>query len=121
MPVLIDELGDYNRCKCDPDWGLRDETCKHCGHIKAECEPMSCASCGTETCSESLLCDHCDELDAAVSQGCQFCRGPMWQCWEVSCARCGETGCCKTLAPKEGDDWECPPCNERENKRERGL
>lgn len=39
----------------------------------------------------------------------------------VQCARCGITGTSETFIVEEGDEWECPPCNERENARERGA
>lgn len=39
--------------------------------------------------------------------------------YEVKCARCGKVGLTIDMCIEEGDEWECPPCNERENARER--
>ena len=39
--------------------------------------------------------------------------------WEVTCARCGKVGLSSEFEVEEGDEWECRPCNERENARER--
>lgn len=49
---------------------------------------------------------------------CKHC-GADDDCYEVSCARCSADGCCQSFVPEEGDEWECPRCNERENARER--
>lgn len=76
MPVLIGEMGHYDRWKTDTDWGRREEKCQHCGGTDFECD-------------------------------------------RYSCARCGAKGCSNTLVPEEGDEWECPPCNERCNETER--
>lgn len=37
------------------------------------------------------------------------------------CARCGEEFRWHLMVPEEGDEWECLPCNDRENERERAL
>lgn len=50
-------------------------------------------------------CEHCGDLDHS--------------CQRVKCARCGVEGLDKDFVIEEGDEWECPPCNERENARER--
>ncbi len=39
--------------------------------------------------------------------------------YPVTCARCGAAGTSATFCIEEGDEWECPPCNARENARER--
>ena len=39
--------------------------------------------------------------------------------YEVSCARCGKIGSTAQFIIEEGDEWECPACNRRENHRER--
>lgn len=39
--------------------------------------------------------------------------------YEVTCARCGKVGLNTWYCIEEGDEWECPPCNARENARER--
>ncbi len=54
-----------------------------------------------------------------MSKGCAFCRGSFVMCFQVECARCGKAGCSNTHEIEEGDEWECPTCNERENQRER--
>ena len=54
-----------------------------------------------------------------MSKGCAFCRGVFSDCWQVTCDLCGKAGCSNTMIQEEGDEWECPPCNERENERER--
>lgn len=58
-------LGDYDRWKTDPDWGVREEKCQHCGGVKGECDPMNCARCGTQACTGSLVCEECDEWECA--------------------------------------------------------
>lgn len=35
----------------------------------------------------------------------------------VTCARCGIAGTSETFIVEEGDEWECPPCWEREERR----
>lgn len=48
------------------------------------------------------------------------CRnGECIVCHPVTCARCGHQDCCLNMIMEEGDEWECPECNERENARER--
>jgi len=44
---------------------------------------------------------------------------PPMEPYAVTCARCGKEGDCDTFIAEEGDEWECPPCNARENARER--
>lgn len=39
--------------------------------------------------------------------------------YAVYCARCGLGGKSDEFILEEADEWECPPCNERENTRER--
>jgi hypothetical protein len=39
--------------------------------------------------------------------------------YDVTCARCGKVGLTCDMYIEEGDEWECPPCNDRENARER--
>lgn len=39
--------------------------------------------------------------------------------YEVTCDRCGAVGLCTEFIPEEGDEWECPVCNERCNDAER--
>jgi CheY-like chemotaxis protein len=39
--------------------------------------------------------------------------------YDVTCARCGKVGLTIDMCVEEGDEWECPPCNARENARER--
>lgn len=39
--------------------------------------------------------------------------------YEVTCARCGKAGTSAEFVIEEGDEWECPACNARENARER--
>jgi DNA-directed RNA polymerase subunit RPC12/RpoP len=39
--------------------------------------------------------------------------------YHVCCARCGQRGMSDEWILEEGDEWKCPPCNERENERER--
>jgi hypothetical protein len=39
----------------------------------------------------------------------------------MQCARCGKPTRMHKLVAEEGDEWECFPCNDRENKREREL
>lgn len=42
-----------------------------------------------------------------------------WEPFDVTCARCGKVLPVTEAIVEEGDEWECPPCNERENARER--
>ena len=37
----------------------------------------------------------------------------------VECARCGDRVLYADAVVEEGDEWECFPCNDRENERER--
>lgn len=37
----------------------------------------------------------------------------------VTCARCGKVGTSATFELEEGDEWECPPCWEEQEARER--
>lgn len=37
--------------------------------------------------------------------------------YPVTCARCGKVGTSATFEIEEGDEWECPPCWEREEAR----
>ncbi|HYE70620.1 MAG TPA: hypothetical protein VD932_03755 [Aquabacterium sp.] len=55
------------------------------------------------------LCGHCGDPREGDEED---------QCYDVSCARCSAEGCCASMICEEGDEWECPPCNERENARE---
>lgn len=131
----MNSLGDYDRWKCDPDWGVREEKCQHCGGVKGECDPMNCAMCDTQTCTGLLVCEECDTEDAelfastghwsgcGVGEGTQ--RGPC-DCrerdrlaWKVSCARCGKAGTTAEFIAEEGDEWECAGCNRRDDERER--
>lgn len=36
-----------------------------------------------------------------------------------TCARCGKEFRWHQMIPEEGNEWECYPCNDRENARER--
>ncbi len=49
---------------------------------------------------------------------CEHCGGLDHSCYEVTCARCGKRGWDQEFIAEEGDEWECPTCNERENQRE---
>ena len=51
---------------------------------------------------------------------CGACPDDAWD-YEVTCARCGKVGMASEFEPEEGDEWECRPCNARENARERDL
>lgn len=39
--------------------------------------------------------------------------------YEVTCARCGKVGMASKFMIEEGDEWECPPCWERCEAKER--
>lgn len=39
--------------------------------------------------------------------------------YEVKCARCGAVGLTADFIAEEGDEWECPPCWERCEAKER--
>jgi hypothetical protein len=39
----------------------------------------------------------------------------------MQCARCGKPTRVHKLVAEEWDEWECYPCNDRENKRERST
>ena len=54
----------------------------------------------------------------APVNGCQHCNSARVMCFPVTCDRCGKKGCSNSMVMEEGDEWECPPCNERENRRE---
>ncbi len=63
MPVLIGEMGDYDRWKSDPDFGRREEKCERCSGVKGECDPMHCARCGLQACTGALFCEGCDDWE----------------------------------------------------------
>lgn len=44
---------------------------------------------------------------------------PEWEPYDVQCARCGKILSCEDAVPEEGDEWECFPCWERCNAKER--
>jgi hypothetical protein len=44
---------------------------------------------------------------------------PPMEPYDVTCARCGKVLSCNDAVAEEGDEWECFPCNDRENARER--
>ena len=46
---------------------------------------------------------------------------PDYEPFKVTCARCGAVGLCTEFCVEEGDEWECPPCNARENAREQAA
>ena len=39
----------------------------------------------------------------------------------TECARCKQKFRLHNMVPEEGNEWECMPCNERENARERAA
>lgn len=39
--------------------------------------------------------------------------------YDVTCARCGKVLSCTEAVIEEGDEWECPPCWERCEAKER--
>ena len=41
--------------------------------------------------------------------------------YEVTCARCGKVLPCTEAIVEEGDEWECPPCWERCEAKERAA
>lgn len=49
---------------------------------------------------------------------CAHCGDQDHECEEVICARCGKKGWTNEFI-EEGDEWECPPCNERCTAEER--
>lgn len=56
-------FGDYDRWKCDPDWGKREEKCQCCGGVKGECDREYCARCGLQACTASLVTEEGDEFE----------------------------------------------------------
>lgn len=55
--------------------------------------------------------DDDEQIEAAFS----------YQPYNVTCARCRTILPCDEAVPEEGDEWECFPCNERENAREKAA
>lgn len=50
---------------------------------------------------------------------CSHCGEQDHECYEVQCARCKSIGWSNEFVPEEGDEWECPPCNDKHNALER--
>lgn len=62
----MNSLGDYDRWKCDPDWGVREEACQYCGGVKHECDRYECARCRAKGCSNTLIAEEGDEWECAA-------------------------------------------------------
>lgn len=65
------------------------------------------------------VCEAFSELPMSWRDQCEHCGLPDHECYQVRCARCGKNGWSDEFIIEEGDEWECPSCNERENARER--
>ena len=61
--MSIGEMGDYDRWKCDPDWGQHDKSCLYCNGTGYECDRYECARCRAKGCSNTLIAEEGDEWE----------------------------------------------------------
>lgn len=65
-------------------------------------------------------CQSCVDGQCTVGDDCVAVSNPP-EPYDVTCARCGKAGLSSEFIVEEGDEWECPPCYDRENAREAAL
>ena len=65
-------------------------------------------------------CQSCVDGQCTVGDDCVAVSNPP-EPYDVTCARCGKTGLSSEFIVEEGDEWECPPCYDREDAREAAL
>lgn len=84
-----------------------------------------CLTCGRTAGEELCLVRHAREANVRWTRCTSYpacpCGGEPFQPDDVKCARCGKAGTTAEFIVEEGDEWECPPCWEREEARMRAA
>lgn len=108
--ILVDASVGFSPKFVDEELRIEQRVCWACGSTYTG-SPNPSGKC--PTCPDNDRPETPYELEAMATG--QFAHEP----YDVTCARCGTVLPCTEACAEEGDEWECQPCNERENARER--